>query len=214
MARSPSRRGGPMSTEAALGRLAIRRRAWHIGAVRHCRPRHAIANVRDVRSFPPRSRRRRLAFHCTIFGPAVHYVYREFRPSVGRADRQREGRPLPFTGLLFFSAPLLGLLQPSRADRQRASDFCYAAVRRLLCPLVYGAPTRDVDMHALSGPRCDPAYTRRRTCAALHCSCRLLLWCSRMKAPSFCRHDCCFAVFLRGWRDPTFVRAAQPWPSR
>jgi hypothetical protein len=113
-------------------------------------------------------------------------------------------------GLLFFSAPLLGLLLTFAADRSRGRVvFTYAcASTAILCPLVFGAPTEMWMAHALFWPAlalCIRAPSSPRS-AILVCLALLALVFTHEGAVVLAI-SILLALFIRGGRDAIFLRA-------
>jgi hypothetical protein len=113
-------------------------------------------------------------------------------------------------GLLFFSAPLLGLLVTLATDRSTGRViFGYACLSTAcLCPLVYGAPTEMWTAHAVFWPTlaaCVSAPAGRRGAAAVFITLLALVF--THEGAVVLAAAILFALFLRGWRDAIFVRA-------
>jgi hypothetical protein len=114
-------------------------------------------------------------------------------------------------GLLFFSAPLLGLLATFAADRSKDRlIFVYACFSTAcLCPLVYGAPTEMWMAHAVFWPAlaaCLYAPPGMRGGAVVFAAMVALVF--THEGAIIFAGAIVFLVFLRGWRDAIFVRAA------
>lgn len=114
-------------------------------------------------------------------------------------------------GLLFFAAPLLGLLLTYAADRSKGRVlFTYACFSTaVLCPFVYGAPTEMWIAHALFWPAlalCLYAPTDARSHAVVFAILLALIF-THEGAVIF-EGAIVFAVFLRGWRNALFARTA------
>jgi hypothetical protein len=114
-------------------------------------------------------------------------------------------------GLLFFAAPLLGLLLTFATDRSKGRLlFVYACFSTAcLCPLVYGAPTEMWMAHALFWPALALtlyAPPGARGHAAVVAALLALVF-THEGAVVFAA-VILFAAFLRGWRQETFARAA------
>ena len=112
-------------------------------------------------------------------------------------------------GLLFFSAPLLGLLLTFFADRSTGRVlFTYACLSTAtLCPLVYGAPTEMWMAHSLFWPAlalCLYAPPDARGRIAVFIALLALIF-THEGAIVFAG-AILFAVFLRGWRNVLFAR--------
>jgi len=113
-------------------------------------------------------------------------------------------------GLLFFAAPLFGLLATLAADRTAGRViFGYACLSTLcLCPLVFGAPTEMWMAHAVVWPAlavCIGAPTNWRGVAAVFIVLLALIF-THGGAVIFAV-AIIFVVFLRGGCDAIFVRA-------
>jgi hypothetical protein len=114
-------------------------------------------------------------------------------------------------GLLFFSAPLLGLGLTFAVDRTaNRTVFFYACLSTVsLCPLVYGAPTEMWMAHALFWPAlaaCLTAAPSWRGTATVFVL--LLLLAFTHEGAIVLSLTILFAVLLRGWRDTRSLRAA------
>ncbi len=114
-------------------------------------------------------------------------------------------------GLLFYLAPLAGLIGTFAADRSRGRViFVYAcASTAVLCPLVFGFPTEMWLAHAIFWPALAVAHYANRTLAGT------ILVFLMMLALAFSHEGALVLVFAiaatlapRGWRDASFVRAA------
>jgi hypothetical protein len=113
-------------------------------------------------------------------------------------------------GLLFFSAPMLGLLATLAADRTTSRViFLYACLSTAcLCPLVFGAPTEMWMAHTVFWPAlavCLCAPTNPRGAAVVFVALLALLF--THEGAIVLSAAILFALFLRGWRDVIFVRA-------
>jgi hypothetical protein len=113
-------------------------------------------------------------------------------------------------GLLFFSAPLLGLLAAYVADRgDRRAIFTYACLSTAcLCPLVFGAPTEMWMAHAVFWPTlaaCLYAPANWRGAATVFVS--LLLLAFTHEGAIIFAAAILLALALRGWRDIILVRS-------
>jgi hypothetical protein len=114
-------------------------------------------------------------------------------------------------GLLFYLAPLAGLIATFAADRSRGRlIFVYAcASTALLCPLVFGFPTEMWLAHALFWPALAVSHFAKPTVAG---TAAVLL---AMLALAF-SHEGALVLAIaivatlapRGWRDTIFLRAA------
>jgi hypothetical protein len=113
--------------------------------------------------------------------------------------------------LLFFSAPLLGLITTLASDRRRGRViFVYACLSTIcLCPLVYGAPTEMWMAHSVFWPALAVAVsapTGLRGAAVVFIG--LLALAFTHEGAIVLSAAILFVLFLRGWRDAIFVRAA------
>ena len=114
-------------------------------------------------------------------------------------------------GLLFFAAPLLGLLLTFAADRSNDRLlFVYAGLSTAcLCPLVFGAPTEMWIAHALFWPAlalvlyAPPDARGHATVVA-----GLLALVFTHEGAVVLAAVILLAAFLRGWRQEIFARAA------
>jgi hypothetical protein len=114
-------------------------------------------------------------------------------------------------GLLFFSAPLLGLLMTLAADRTNGRMiFGYACLSTAcLCPLVYGFPTEMWMAHAVFWPTLAIALgapTDLRGATAVFAGLLALVF--THEGAIVLSTAILVALFLRGWRDIVFIRAA------
>ena len=112
-------------------------------------------------------------------------------------------------GLLFFSAPMLGLLATLAADRTIGRViFGYACLSTAcLCPLVFGVPTEMWIAHAVFWPVlavCLCAPTNLRGAAAVFVGLLALVF--THEGAIVLSAAILFAIFLRGWHDLIFVR--------
>ena len=112
-------------------------------------------------------------------------------------------------GLLFFAAPLLGLIATYATDRSRGRIiFSYACLSTVcLCPLVFGFPTEVWISHALFWPTLALShYARGRLAGALVFAAMLALILTHAGALIFAA-VILMTLLLRGLRDPAFLRA-------
>lgn len=151
------------------------------------------------------------AFHWhNISGRMFSYIYAYIPAEAVVALTGSAKAGVAIYGLLFFSAPLLGLLATFVADRSKGRlIFAYACLSTVcLCPLVYGAPTEMWMAHAVFWPAlalCLYAPPGARGTAAVFAASLALVF-THEGALIFAA-AVLFAVFLRGWRDTTFMRA-------
>jgi hypothetical protein len=113
-------------------------------------------------------------------------------------------------GLLFFSAPMLGLLVTLATDRTaNRVIFGYACLSTAcLCPLVFGAPTEMWMAHAVFWPAlavCLCAPTNLHGAVVVFAALLALVF--THEGAIVLSAALLFALFLRGWRDALFVRA-------
>jgi hypothetical protein len=117
-------------------------------------------------------------------------------------------------GLLFFAAPLLGLLLTFATDRSKGRLlFVYACFSTAcLCPLVFGAPTEMWMAHALFWPALASClYAPATARGNLVVFAVLLALVFTHEGAVVFAAVILFAAFLRGWRQEIFARAATSW---
>ncbi|HEY1473125.1 MAG TPA: hypothetical protein VGF53_03480 [Pseudolabrys sp.] len=160
---------------------------------------YAVA-AQDAWSFHWHNISGRLFTFAFVYGPAEAYV--------GLTKSAKGG--IAVSGLLFFSAQLLGLVVTLMADRTTGRViFSYACLSTAcLCPLVFGAPTEMWIAHAVFWPTlavclCAPANPHG---AAFVFVALLALVFTHEGAIVFAG-TILLALFLRDWRDAIFVRA-------
>jgi hypothetical protein len=161
---------------------------------------YAVA-VQDVWAFHWHNISGRMSVFLLSLWPAEIYVGLNGNPGAGIA----------LYGLLFYGAPLAGLIGTFAADRSPGRIiFTYAcASTALLCPLIFGFPTEMCMAHALFWPTLAVCHYGRRTAgsAALVFIMMLLLVFTHEGALVLA-----FAILVtltpRGWRDAAFLRAA------
>ena len=152
------------------------------------------------------------AFHWhNISGRLFGYVYAYVPAEAVVALTGSANAGIAVYGLLHFSAPLLGLLVTFAADRSDGRIiFVYACLSTVcLCPLVYGAPTEMWMAHAVFWPAlalCLYAPAGVRGAAAVVTGLLALVF-THEGAIVFAA-AILFATFLRGGREPAFIRAA------
>lgn len=113
-------------------------------------------------------------------------------------------------GFLFFAAPLLGLVLTFAVDRtSNRTIFIYACLSTvLLCPLVYGAPTEMWVAHAMFWPALALCLSSPvNGCGTVAVFAALLALVFTHDGAIVLSVGILFALLLRGWRDPKFVRA-------
>ena len=160
---------------------------------------YAVA-VGDVWAFHWHNISGRLSVFLLSLWPAEIYVGLSGNPGAG----------IVVYGLLFYLAPLAGLILTYAADRSRGRFiFVYAcASTALLCPLVFGFPTEMWLAHALFWPALAVSQFAKRTVAGT------ALVFLTMLALAF-THEGALALAIaivatlapRGWRDGLFLRA-------
>jgi hypothetical protein len=161
---------------------------------------YAVA-VQDVWAFHWHNISGRMSVFLLSLWPAEIYVGLSGNPGAGMA----------LYGLLFYGAPLVGLIGTFAADRSRGRIiFTYAcASTALLCPLIFGFPTEMCMAHALFWPTLAVCHYGRRNAAgaALVFIMMLMLAFTHEGALVLA-----FAILLtltpRGLRDAAFLRAA------
>jgi hypothetical protein len=161
---------------------------------------YAVA-VQDVWAFHWHNISGRLSVFLLCLWPAEIYVGLSGNPGAG----------IIVYGLLFYLAPLAGLIGTFAADRSpRRIIFVYAcASTAVLCPLIFGFPTEMWLAHALFWPALAVSHYANRTVAGTVLVFIMLL------ALAFCHEAALVLVFaiaatlaLRGWRVASFVRAS------
>ena len=161
---------------------------------------YAVA-VQDVWAFHWHNISGRLSVFLLSLWPAEVYVGLSRNPGAG----------IVVYGLLFYLAPLAGLIATFAADRSRGRlIFVYAcASTALLCPLVFGFPTEMWLAHALFWPALAVSHFAKRTVVG---TALVLL---AMLALAFSHEGALALAFAivatlapRGWRDALFLRAA------
>jgi hypothetical protein len=113
-------------------------------------------------------------------------------------------------GLLHFSAPLLGLVATWLADRTpRRIIFVYACFSTAcLCPLVFGFPTEMWMAHAVFWPALALCLSASASAwGGLAVFLALLALVFTHEGAIVLATTILLAAFLRGWRDPLFLRA-------
>ena len=152
------------------------------------------------------------SFHWhNISGRLFTYVFAYIPAEAFVALTQNARGGILVYGLLFFSAPLLGLLATLASDRTRGRViFVYACLSTIcLCPLVYGAPTEMWMAHSVFWPALAVAVsapTSLRGAAVVFVG--LLALAFTHEGAIVLSAAILFVLFLRGLRDAIFVRAA------
>ena len=161
---------------------------------------YAVA-VQDVWAFHWHNISGRLSVYFLSLLPAELYVGLSGNPNAG----------IFLYGLLFYLAPLAGLIGTYAADRSRdRSFFVYACCSTaLLCPLVFGFPTEMWLAHAMFWPALAVSHTSRRTIMGT------ALVFATMLTLAFTHEGALVLAFaivatlaLRGLRDALFLRGA------
>ena len=151
------------------------------------------------------------SFHWhNISGRLFTYVYAYIPAEAYVALTKSAKGGIVVYGLLFFAAPMLGLLVTLAADStSRSVIFGYACFSiACLCPLVFGFPTEMWIAHAVFWPVlavCLCAPTNLRGAAAVFAGLLALVF-THEGAIVFAA-AIMFALFLRGWRNIMFIRA-------
>jgi hypothetical protein len=161
---------------------------------------YAVA-AQDVWAFHWHNSSGRLSVYFLSLMPAQLYVGLSGNPGAG----------IVVYGLLFYVAPLVGLIGTFAADRSRDHIIfvygCFSTA--LLCPLVFGFPTEMWLAHALFWPALATSHYAKPTIVGATLVFILLL------ALAFTHEGALVLTFAiiatlapRGWRDPAFLRAA------
>lgn len=151
------------------------------------------------------------SFHWhNISGRLFTYVYAYIPAEAYVALTKSAKGGIVVYGLLFFAAPILGLLVTLATDRTSGRViFGYACLSTAcLCPLVFGAPTEMWLAHAVFWPAlaaCLCAPVNSRGAAAVFVGLLALIF-THEGAIVFAA-AILFVLFLSGWRDVIFVRA-------
>ena len=114
-------------------------------------------------------------------------------------------------GLMFFVAPLVGLAATYAADRScgRVIFVCACLSTAVLCPMVFGFPTEMWLAHALFWPALALCHYAPRGIAGTAAVLAALLALALTHEGALVFAVAILAtVWLRGWRDPAFARAA------
>jgi hypothetical protein len=161
---------------------------------------YAVA-VQDVWAFHWHNISGRLSVFLLSLLPAEIYVGLSGNPGAG----------IIVYGLLFYAAPLAGLIATFAADRSRNRIiFVYACCSTaLLCPLVFGFPTEMWIAHAVFWPTLAISRYAKRTVVGT------VLVFVMMLILAFTHEGALVLAFVivatlapRGWRDASFLRAA------
>ncbi|MBV9066917.1 MAG: hypothetical protein JO004_14280 [Methylobacteriaceae bacterium] len=141
-----------------------------------------------------------------LFSYVFAYVPAEF--TVALTNNAKAG--IFVYGLLHFCAPLLGLAATWAADRTpKRTIFVYACLSTAcLCPFVFGFPTEMWMAHAVFWPALGLCLCAPRTTAGnLAVFAALLSLIFTHEGALVLASAILFALVLRGWRDPIFLRA-------
>jgi hypothetical protein len=151
------------------------------------------------------------AFHWhNISGRLFSYIFAYAPAELYVAFTKNARAGIFIYGLLHFSAPLLGLLATWAADRTAGRIvFVYACFSTAcLCPLVFGFPTEMWMAHALFWPALALGLCAPRTASgSLAVFAALLALVFTHEGSLILAAAVLFALFLRGWRNPLFLRA-------
>jgi hypothetical protein len=161
---------------------------------------YAVA-VQDVWAFHWHNISGRLSVFLLCLLPAEIYVGLSRNPGAG----------IVVYGLLFYLAPLAGLIGTFAADRShgRIVFACACGSTALLCPLVFGFPTEMWLAHAVFWPALALSHDAKQTVVATALVFVMVL------ALAFTHEGALVLAFAiiatlapRGWRDAAFLRAA------
>src|SRR5450631_3875818 len=161
---------------------------------------YAVA-VQDVWAFHWHNISGRLSVFLLSLLPAEIYVGLSGNPGAG----------IVVYGLLFYLAPLAGLIATFAADRSRGRlIFVYAcASTALLCPLVFGFPTEMWLAHALFWPALAVSHFAKPTAAGTALVLLVMLVLAFTHEGALALTFAIVATLApRGWRDALFLRAA------
>jgi hypothetical protein len=151
------------------------------------------------------------AFHWhNISGRLFSYVFAYLPAEVVVALTNSASAGILVYGLLHFCAPLLGLLATWAADRTAGRRiFVYACLSTAcFCPLVFGFPTEMWMAHAVFWPALALCLCAPRTAVgSLAVFVALLALVFTHEGSLVLAAAILLALFLRGWRDPLFLRA-------
>jgi hypothetical protein len=160
---------------------------------------YAVA-VQDVWAFHWHNISGRLSVFLLSLWPAEIYVGLSGNPGAG----------IVLYGLLFYLAPLAGLIATFAADRSRGRlIFVYAcASTALLCPLVFGFPTEMWLAHALFWPALAVSHFAGRTVGGTAIVFLAMLTLAFAHEGALVLAIAIVATLApRGWRDALFLRA-------
>jgi hypothetical protein len=161
---------------------------------------YAVA-VQDAWAFHWHNISGRMSVFLLSLWPAEIYVGLSGNPGAGMA----------LYGLLFYGAPLAGLIATFAADRSPGRIiFTYAcASTALLCPLIFGFPTEMCMAHALFWPTLAVChYAKPNAGGAALVFIMLLLLAFTHEGALVLAFSIPLTLTPRGWRDAIFLRAA------
>jgi hypothetical protein len=161
---------------------------------------YAVA-VQDVWAFHWHNISGRLSVFLLSLWPAEIYVGLSGSPGAG----------IVIYGLLFYLAPLAGLIGTWAADRSpHRIIFVYAcASTAVLCPLVFGFPTEMWLAHAMFWPTLAVAHHAKPTAAGTALALVLMLTLAFTHEGALVLAFAIVATLApRGWRDASFLRTA------
>jgi hypothetical protein len=161
---------------------------------------YAVA-VQDVWAFHWHNISGRMSVFLLSLWPAEIYVGLSGNPGAGMA----------LYGLLFYGAPLAGLIGTFAADRSPGRIiFTYAcASTALLCPLIFGFPTEMCMAHALFWPTLAVChYGKRSAGGAALVFIMMLLLAFTHEGALVLAFSILLTLTVRGWHDAAFLRAA------
>jgi hypothetical protein len=161
---------------------------------------YAVA-VQDVWAFHWHNISGRLSVFLLSLLPAEIYVWLSGDPGAG----------IIVYGLLFYAAPLVGLIGTFAADRSRNRIiFVYACCSTaLLCPLVFGFPTEMWIAHAVFWPTLAISrYAKRTVVGTVLVFVMMLILAFTHEGALVLAFAIVATLAPRGWRDASFLRAA------
>ena len=137
------------------------------------------------------------------------YAYIPAEAAVALTGSAKAG--IAIYGLLFFSAPLIGLVLTFAADSSKGRTIFVTACLSTAClfPLVFGAPTEMWLAHTVFWPALALClYAPVNVRGTLAVSAAMLALVFTHEGAVILAQAILFAVFLRSWRDAAFIRAA------
>jgi len=161
---------------------------------------YAVA-VQDVWAFHWHNISGRLSVFLLSLLPAEIYVWLSGNPGAG----------IIVYGVLFYAAPLAGLIGTFAADRSRDRIiFVYACCSTaLLCPLVFGFPTEMWIAHAVFWPTLAVCHYAKQTVVGTALVFVMMLILAFTHEGALVLAFAIVATLVpRGWRDASFLRAA------